>query len=357
MSDNIMQLGEIHIKLEEIPDIVASQVSEIEKLEGKVNAAMRKAEEAKQSADHAYRKSTGWFKKGEAIESLQQAAVDLAESQISASEAQKVSFEYQEKLSEITKYLFMLGVMSLAANRKVVNELQERLRGASEEKLNDLARQEIMNVIKQLKAQEDIMIKQQFLAEKVRKHEKSLLEKENKDEEQDRRIAENVVRDEEQDRLIAENAARDEEQDRRIAENAAKDEEQDRLIAENAARDEEQDRRIAEQACKDEEHDRLIAENAAKDEEQDRQIAEQALKDEEHDRLIAENAAKDMEQDELIQTLRNECMELKQKIDENKEEIQKLIYNMDDKGDKKAVVFSFVIAAAGVVISCIHILL
>ncbi len=64
-----------------------------------------------------------------------------------------------------------------------------------------------------------------------------------------------------------------------------------------------------------------------------------------------------MEQDELIQALRNECMELKQKIDENKEEIQKLIYNMDDKGDKKAVVFSFVIAAAGVVISCIHILL
>ena len=256
MNDNEIQLYEINES--ELPNIITSQISEIKKLEDKVNVAMQKAEDAKQSADSAYRKSTGLFQKGKAIESLQQAAVDLAESQISASEAQKVSFEYQEKLGKISQYLFGLGVTSLASNRSVVRQLQLQLNGASKEELSDFARQEITNVIKQLKAQEDIMNKQNFLAEKVKQHEQNLKEIESKDEEQDRQIARNV------------------------------------------AKDKEQDRKIAEQVLKDEEHDR--------------RLAEQALKDEEHDRLIAENAAKNKEHDDLIRGLQNECRMLRRRI-------------------------------------------
>ena len=256
MNDNENQLYEI--KESEIPSIVTSQFNEIRKLESKVETAMRKAEEAKHSADKAYSKSTGCFKNGKAIEALQQATVDLAESQVSASEAQKVSFEYQEKLGKISQYLFGLGVMSLASNRSVVRQLQMKLNGASKEELSDLARQEIGNVIKQLKAQEDIMSKQSFLAEKLKQHEQNLKAIENKDEEQDRQIAK------------------------------------------NAAKDKEQDRQIAEQILKDEEHDRLIA--------------EQAQKDEEHDRLIAKNEAKSKEQDDLIRGLQIESVMLKRKI-------------------------------------------
>ncbi len=268
----------VNVREEEIPAIITSQFKEIARLQENVETAMKKAEEAKESADRAYSHSAGFGHKRDAIEALQSATVDLAESQISAAEAQKVSFEYQEKLGKITQYLFGLGVANLASNRSVVRELELKLKGASKKELNDLARQEIVNVIKQLKAQEDIMNKQNELSQKIRQ--------------QEQRITQQEGMTEEYNKLLAENAQRDEEQERRLAEQAAKDAEHDRLLAENAQRDEEQDRLLAEQAAKDAEHDRLLAENAQKDEEQDRLLAEQAAKDAEHDRLLAENAQK-----------------------------------------------------------------
>ncbi len=284
MNDNEIKLYEIDES--EIPSIITSQFGEVKRLENKVKAAMQKAEEAKKSADSAYKKSTGWFMKGKAIESLQQATVDLAESQVSFGEAQKVSFEYQEKLGRILQYMFGLGVMNLAANRTVVRQLQMQLSGASKEEMSDFAKQEIKGVIRQLKAQEDIMIKQKDLAEKVKWHEQSL----------------KVIgdKDEEQDRLIAKNAAKDKEQDRKIAEQVQKDEEQDRRLAEQALKYKEQDRRLAEQALKDEEHDRLIAENAVKNKEQDE--------------WIKVTMEKMKEKDDIIRSLQKECDMLKREI-------------------------------------------
>lgn len=228
MNDNEIKLYEIDES--EIPSIITSQFGEVKRLENKVKAAMQKAEEAKKSADSAYKKSTGWFMKGKAIESLQQAAVDLAESQVSFGEAQKISFEYQEKLGRILQYMFGLGVMNLAANRTVVRQLQMQLSGASKEEMSDFAKQEIKGVIRQLKAQEDIMIKQKDLAEKVKWHEQSLKVIGDKDEEQDRRLAEQALKYKEQDRRLAEQALKDEEHDRLIAENAVKNKEQDEWI-------------------------------------------------------------------------------------------------------------------------------
>jgi hypothetical protein len=164
------ELQNVHVKESDIPSIITSQFSELKALQESVTHAINKAQQAKKSADRAKRKSAGLFQKKEAIESLQSATMDLAESQISATEAQKVSFTYQEKLGEIAKYLFGLGVANLAANRSVVRELELQLKGASEEELSDLARQEIINVVKQLKAQEDMMKKQADLALKVKKH-------------------------------------------------------------------------------------------------------------------------------------------------------------------------------------------
>ena len=70
-----------------------------------------------------------------------------------------MSFEYQKKLGEITKYLFGLGVTNIAMNRSVVRELELKLQGASAEELDEFARRELLGVVKQLKAQEDIMKK------------------------------------------------------------------------------------------------------------------------------------------------------------------------------------------------------
>ena len=59
-------------------------------------------------------------------------------------------------MTQAIRYLFGLGVSNLAANRTVVRELELKLKNASKEELSELARQEITNVILQLRAQEDM---------------------------------------------------------------------------------------------------------------------------------------------------------------------------------------------------------
>ena len=149
----------VEVSASQVPSIIQEQFDGLTALKQNVSEATKKADAAKKSAKSAKEKSAELFHKKEAIESLQEATVDLAEAQISAAQAQEVSFEYQQKIAEITKYLFALGVSNIAMNRSVVRELELKLKGASEEELDEFARQEIIAVVKQLKAQEDIMKK------------------------------------------------------------------------------------------------------------------------------------------------------------------------------------------------------
>lgn len=309
----------------QVPSIVQSEFTELGKLKENLALATRKAQDAHQSAERAKSKSAGLFQKREAIELLQSATADLADAQVSAAEAQELSFKYQEKLAQITKYLFGLGVSNIAVNRMVVRELELKLRGASQEELDDLTRKEVAGVIKQLKAQEDIMKKQAFLSDKVKRHEEQLCAakqradvqdkeiksqsdkyknfveaQERKEKEKDRLFAECEKKNEEQDRLLTIAAIKNEEQDRLLTEGIEKDKEQDRLLTECIEKDKEQDHLLAEGAEKDKEQDRLLAEGAEKDKKQDQLLAEGIEKDREQDQLLAEGIEKNKEQDQLL---------------------------------------------------------
>ena len=157
-----------NVKQADLPVIIAKQYDKLKELEDNVERAYTLAQSASDSADNAYYKSAGFGHKKAAIESLQDAVKDLGSAQISAAEAQKISFEYQTKLAEITKYLFGLGASSIAMNRSVVRELELKLKGASAEEISDLAKQELVNVVTQLKAQEDIMLKQDKIMKEVK---------------------------------------------------------------------------------------------------------------------------------------------------------------------------------------------
>ena len=97
------------IDVAQVPTIIQEQLEGLQKLKDNVAIATERAQKAQQSAKTAKNKSAGLFQKKEAIESLQSATVDLADAQISSTEAQQVSFEYQQRLSEITKFLFGMG--------------------------------------------------------------------------------------------------------------------------------------------------------------------------------------------------------------------------------------------------------
>ena len=123
------------------------------------------------------------------IKDTQEAVERLASAQQVSVNALKKSFEFQKKLAETAKYLFELGCANITVNRIAVRAIEQKLNGASKEELSELARQEMLAVVRQLKEQEDILKKQEFLTSKVKKNVSRLNKKDKLDKEQSERIA------------------------------------------------------------------------------------------------------------------------------------------------------------------------
>ena len=156
-------LPQQNISIEQLPTIIGNTFKHISEVDRKISNAVSRAEEAKKLADEASQKNAGWSffgsDKKEAIEALQSAAISQANALSDSVDANKELFNNQKKMSEAIRYLFGLGVANMAANRTVVRELELKLKNASQEELSELARQEITNVILQLRAQEDMQYK------------------------------------------------------------------------------------------------------------------------------------------------------------------------------------------------------
>lgn len=333
---------------EEIPDIVTTQFNKLHELSAKYDEALEKAEVAKESAENANKESAGFLHKKDAIEALQKSQLDTAEAVIQMTDVQRLTLEYQEEITKITQYLFSLGVSNIAANRSVVRQLKMKLEGASEEELSELARQEILNVVRQLKAQEDILEKQTVLSSKVRDHEKRLKQQENKSFDLDDRIdsTDTTIKENEKKHLARE-ARQDKalkEHNRKIEERIAKDEEHDHKIEEQVAKDKEHDRRIEERVAKDEEQDRRIEEQVTKDKEHDRRLDEQVAKDKEHDRILEERVKRDLEHDAAIAKLNHRIKELEQSV----VDVKRQSFN------KYLGMISFVMAAVGLILAIVQ---
>lgn len=162
----------------QVPDLVKEQFSRAVDLKKQIRKAQEKILDAKEDAINSVEPKT--ISKKSAIENLQVATLDLANAQESVLDAQIKSFEYQQTLAEISKFLFRLGLTNIALNRAVVNELEAKLRKASKEELNEIERAEIENLIKRLKVQQDIDQKQTELTQIV-KEQASIIEKQGKE--------------------------------------------------------------------------------------------------------------------------------------------------------------------------------
>lgn len=152
--------NDIELKADDLPFVISQSFSEIEQSETKIKGSIIAAERAKDAAKAAKEKSAGWSftgsKKKEAIEALQDASCEISKAQESLTDAMKQFFQGQKKMAESIKKLYGLGLINMAANRTVVRELELKLKNASVEELSESARQEILNLIQQLKAQEDL---------------------------------------------------------------------------------------------------------------------------------------------------------------------------------------------------------
>lgn len=272
MSEEVNVIDIRTLESQELPSVLSSQFDKLAILETNVQKAVNMAAEAKKKAETAQVKMGLFdYSKKEAINLLQSASKGLAEGLMTVTEAQKVSFEYQTKLTEITKFLFGLGVSNLAMNRSVVRELELKLKGASEEEISDLARQELKNVIIQLKAQEDIMSKQVALTGKVKKHQQQL--------ESINGQLDNIEQmDEQQDKKIATNTKSILENKKTLEKQQQKDFEHDKVLKEQQQKYVEHNKKISDITKHDGEQDNIIVSHSEKLLKYDKDFAEQQKK-------------------------------------------------------------------------------
>ena len=140
----------------ELPEVIGAIFKELQSLKVQVRRAGRYAEAAKSTADNAQRTRRSWFifhNHGDAIRRLQGAVSTLADAQVTTAQAQRVSFDYQERVGELTKYLFALGAADEESCQTVLHELEEKLYGPDGKDLSELVRRELLGVVQQLQNQ------------------------------------------------------------------------------------------------------------------------------------------------------------------------------------------------------------
>lgn len=330
----------------DLPVIISGQVTKLNELDKSIKKAMKKAENAVDSAESAKSQSAGLFKKKAAIEELQSAGVDLADAVMSGAEAQKISFEFQRKLAEITKYLFGLGVSNIASNRSVVRELELRLKGASKEKLTVLAKQELMLVVKQLKDQEDILVRQEKMAAVVKSHDERLVEHSEKSASMEKVIAKQG----EVDKQHGAELARQSETDRKLEKLLLAQDEVDKHLAERVAAQEATDQRLEKLLRVQDKVDKHLAEQVAAQHETDQRLEQLIRAQEEVDRGLAEQVAAQEVTDHRLEEL---ISEQSVKIQLLEAELKEIKETADSKASKSMVVGALAVAVISMIVGVI----
>lgn len=275
----------INIDPSNLPLLLTAQVNELNSLNDKIKDADNKATDAKNKADEASQitANRALFRdnKKEAIESLQTAGKDMTSAIVATADAFKKSFEFQVKLAEISQALFAMGIGNLTMNRLVVRELELKLKNASEQEISELAREELLRVVKQLKQQQDLLQKQEHLSQKVKEIREEIGEVANTQSEHENEIISLTEKQKEHEALLTQQVEIDRIHDKELSIRAEKDEEHDRILEKHTEADKRHDKELEIRAKKDELHDQELAECAKTDQRHDEEI--QALQQQFHD--------------------------------------------------------------------------
>lgn len=161
--------GTMQEKTRILQEVIMGQFQYLQKLDHKVRESVQRAEEARERAIVANHVVVGpFYNKERAIECLQEAVKDLAKAQQSAAEAQKLSFEYQQRLAEAVHQCFMMSVQDIAITRATINKLEELLKCEEKEGASDLLQTEVKKLISQLVAREDLLDRLENSEQKVK---------------------------------------------------------------------------------------------------------------------------------------------------------------------------------------------
>ena len=168
--ENGKTINDIETSVENLPVILENRFDELSILKQEIDDATNNAKLTQASAQKAKDEKPGWFNKQRLISNAQENIASIAENQVQNAEINNKIIKYQQKQAETMRFLLGLGVSNLANTRVVIKFLKEKLSETGDKKLDEIEEKEILDVIKQLKAQEDIFEKQERTREKIKKH-------------------------------------------------------------------------------------------------------------------------------------------------------------------------------------------
>ena len=207
-------------KIESFPSLIAQKVRLITELEKKVEKAKADAKKAKDNAESLKgfeEKSTLWnkfkWKSGktkEILENTQTVTKDLAIATEQNAEALDLAIEFEKELASTAEFLFYLGCYNIATNEAMIADLNEQLSKDNVEieeksiKLSAKVKEQFINVVKRLQAQQDVLYRQEKLSKKSKKHGEAIAKNINQINEHESRLKEKDRIDQEQTALINE---------------------------------------------------------------------------------------------------------------------------------------------------------
>lgn len=160
------------VNIDDLPGVISRRADSLVSLSRKKDEALSQAISASQSAENASKINLKWYKSDRpAIEALQDATVKQSMAIDSIAEALETVFDSQQKIADVSDFLLSLGLVNTALSQTVIRQIELKLQKASKEKISELARQELLSVINQLKAQE-------LMQNKLEKHSKLLEQQE-----------------------------------------------------------------------------------------------------------------------------------------------------------------------------------
>lgn len=243
MSNNQLNLIDVPEKVSEenLSEIIGDQVNNIKVLDKQIQNALKNAGDAKDAAKKAANMSAGFWHRKDAIEGLQSVVVKIGKATEDNANSQKQLFDCLQKMAQVEKIILQIGCMSIAMNRTTVRELELKLKGASKEKLSELAKKELESVIRQIRQQQDILEKQdriennvKTLHEEAQNQKNRLDKKDSLDLEQTENIQKNKKRLDEKDIIDAEQTRRLEELGTLLNNKDLVDQKQEEAITKNA---------------------------------------------------------------------------------------------------------------------------
>ena len=157
------------INLSELPAIIDEQVRRIDCLSQKIEVALATTEEAKAIADEAENMPVKIGHQKKALKKQQELGQKTVEALGETVEALKLSFDYERQLGEISKFLIAVAACSAVHTDRAIGRIEDAIQNRSENRpLNRVAKEHLQQIVSQMKAQGEIISRQDNMKRELR---------------------------------------------------------------------------------------------------------------------------------------------------------------------------------------------